>query len=39
MPKKTEKSKLIQGYNPWTRSRTLDEAKNIARWSPWLAHE
>ena len=39
MSKKTEKSILLQGYNPWTRSRTLDEAKNIARWSPWLAHE
>ena len=39
MPKKTEKSTLIQGYSTWSRRRTIDEAKNIARWSPWIAHE
>jgi hypothetical protein len=39
MPKKTEKSSLIHGYNPWSRKRTIDEAVNIARWSPWTAHD
>ena len=39
MPKKTEKSTLIQGYSTWSRRRTIDEAKNIARWSPQIAHE
>jgi len=39
MPKKIEKFTILQGYNVWSRSRTIDEAHNIARWNPWLAHE
>ena len=39
MPKKTEKTSFVPGYNVWSRRRTIDEAKNIARWSPWIAHE
>ena len=39
MPKKSEKSSFVTGYNTWSRRRTIDEAKNIARWSPWTAHE
>lgn len=27
------------GYSDWSVRRTIDEAENIARWSPWLAHE
>lgn len=26
------------GYNSWSIKRTLREAHNIARWSPWHAH-
>ena len=39
MPKKSEKSSFVTGYNTWSRRRTIDEAKNIARWAPWTAHE
>ena len=39
MPKKTERTSFVPGYNVWSRRRTIDEAKNIARWSPWIAHE
>ena len=27
------------GYNVWSVRRTIDEARNIARYSPWKAHE
>tara|TARA_Y100001937_G_scaffold19700_1_gene27218 strand:- start:186 stop:497 length:312 start_codon:yes stop_codon:yes gene_type:complete len=27
------------GYSDWSVRRTIDEAENIARWRPWLAHE
>ena len=27
------------GYSDWSVRRTINEAANIARWSPWLAHE
>lgn len=27
------------GYTVWSVRRTIDEARNIARWSPWKAHE
>ena len=27
------------GYSDWSVRRTLREAENIARWSPWIAHE
>jgi len=27
------------GYTDWSVRRTLREAENIARWSPWIAHE
>lgn len=26
------------GYSVWSTKRTLREAKNVARWSPWHAH-
>ena len=39
MPKKTERTSFVPGYNVWSRRRTIDEAKNIARWSPWIALE
>tara|TARA_Y100000593_G_C4075042_1_gene221044 strand:+ start:201 stop:533 length:333 start_codon:yes stop_codon:yes gene_type:complete len=39
MPKKSEKNPFVAGYNVWSRRRTIDEAKNIARWAPWTAHE
>lgn len=29
----------ITGYNEWSVRRTIREAENIARWSPWKAHE
>lgn len=27
------------GYSDWGIKRTLREAKNVARWSPWHAHQ
>ena len=39
MAKKSVQSNLISGYSAWSRSRTIDEAHNISRWNPWLAHE
>ena len=39
MPKKSETTSPSFGYDSWSRRRTIDEAKNIARWSPWTAHE
>ena len=27
------------GYSDWSVRRTIDEAENIARWQPWIAHE
>ena len=27
------------GYSDWSVRRTIDEAENIARWRPWIAHE
>ena len=27
------------GYSDWSVRRTLREAENIARWSPWITHE
>jgi len=29
----------ITGYNDWSVIRTIREAENIARWSPWKTHE
>lgn len=39
MSKKSVQSNLVSGYSAWSRSRTIDEAHNIARWNPWLAHD
>ena len=37
---KTKQSILTRiGYSDWSVRRTIDEAENIARWRPWLAHE
>ena len=39
MPKRIKKDKLATGYSPWPKKYTIDQAKNVARWNPWLAHE
>lgn len=39
MPKKTEQVNLIKGYSPWPKRYTMDQAKNVARWNPWMAHD
>ena len=39
MPKKVVQDKLVTGYSPWPKRYTIDQAKNVARWNPWLAHE
>ena len=39
MPKKSQKIDLIPGYSPWPKRYTMDQAKNVARWNPWLAHD
>ena len=36
MPKKSEITSPSFGYDSWSRRRTIDEAKNIARWFPGL---
>ncbi len=38
MPKKTEQVNLIKGYSPWSKRYTMNQAKNVARWNPWMAH-
>ena len=39
MPKKVIKDKLVTGYSPWPKRYTMDQAKNVARWNPWMAHD
>ena len=39
MPKKKPESKLISGYSAWSNKRLMNEAVNVSRWNPWLAHE
>ena len=39
MPKKAVQVNLIKGYSPWAKRYTINQAKNVARWNPWLAHE
>ena len=39
MPKKAVQVNLIKGYSPWAKKHTINQAKNVARWNPWLAHE
>lgn len=40
MAKSTLNTSLFHtGYNVWSVRRTIDEARNIARWSPWKTHE
>ena len=29
----------IKGFSSWPIRRTINEAENIARWNPWLAHQ
>ena len=39
MPRKKPQSKLVRGYSAWTKKKLMNEAKNVARWNPWLAHD
>ena len=39
MPKRIKKDKLATGYSPWPKKYTIDQAKNVARWNPWMAHD
>ena len=40
MPKKKDTTgNLISGYDDWSVTKLIDEAKNVARWNPWLAHQ
>ena len=36
MPKKSEKSSFVTGYNTWSRRRTIDEAKILLDGLPGL---
>ena len=39
MPRKKQESKLTTGYSNWSKRKLINEAVNVARWNPWLAHD
>ena len=38
MPRKKQESNLTTGYSNWSKRKLINEAINVARWNPWLAH-
>ena len=38
MAKKATYNSLIK-YNDWSARKLIDEARNVARWNPWIAHD
>lgn len=38
MPKKREVEKYFSVYSDWSIEKTMSEARNVARWNPWVAH-